>query len=74
MQMCDREWSPISTAPKDGTVIDLWWQTAWDERFRVPDCEYRDEKYWIDDSGNLIDADFITHWMPRPPPPKDAGT
>ena len=63
------EWQPIETAPKDGTTIDLWWRTAWDETFRVPDCEYHDAEYWIDDSGDLIAAQYITHWMPTPKPP-----
>ena len=63
------KWRPIETAPQDDTIVDLWWQTDWDERFRVPDCRYRDADTWIDDSGNLITAEYITHWMPLPDPP-----
>ena len=62
------EWQSIETAPQDH-VIDLWWQTDWDEAFRVPDCQYRDEGTWVDSSGNIVPAEFITHWMPRPDPP-----
>lgn len=64
------EWQDISTAPKDDTIVDLWWHTDWDEQFRVADCRYRDHKTWVDERGNIIDAQYITHWMPRPEPPQ----
>lgn len=58
-------WQPISTAPKDGTLIltcdayhsmaVLYWRHQlkhWDNCFDLEDCE-------------------PTHWMPLPPPPVD---
>lgn len=34
-------WQPIETAPRDGTVIDLWMVTEERKGFRVPDA------YWV---------------------------
>ncbi len=63
-------WQPIESAPKDGTVIDLWWQEDNDQGYRIPDCHFRDDDFWIDDSGNLIAAQYVSHWMPIPAPPE----
>jgi len=63
------EWQPVKTVPTDDTVVDLWWQTDWDEAFRVPDCRYRNEDSFVDERGNIIDREYITHWMPVPEPP-----
>ena len=63
------EWQPVGSVPEDGTVVDLWWQTAWNDSYRVPDCHYRDDETFIDESGNIVDRQFITHWMMPPEPP-----
>ena len=34
-------WQPIETAPRDGTVIDLWMVTEERKGFRIPDA------YWV---------------------------
>ena len=78
-------WQPIETAPRDGTVIDLW---ADGERW--PDCYWGKRRYWSVDGDEtktsawlMEPPDWIwatmneripcdvapTHWMPRPAPP-----
>lgn len=63
-------WQPIETAPKDGTVVDLYRQ-SYSERL----CNYK----WIQlspsngffecvESGYTCVRD-ATHWMPLPEPP-----
>ena len=67
------EWLPISTAPKDGTLIDLWVQFR-DRAERRPDFEWMDRGWRnIRDAADVVWEDgqfpYATHWMPRPPPP-----
>lgn len=56
------EWQPISTVPRDGRDVLLWW---------------RDKKISVSRPHNaqflvvLMEAG-ATHWRPLPPPPKDA--
>lgn len=76
-------WQPIETAPKDGTLIDLW---AYCENHN--DWERRANCRWetmADFLGNEFDGwyglnngrwwscNFVnpTHWMPIPDPPED---
>lgn len=66
------EWQPIETAPKDGTIIDLWVVEldCDDSGFRFADA-YWLEGAWVDDFEEVDEAACrITHWMPRPEPPK----
>jgi hypothetical protein len=72
------DWRPIETAPKDGTKVDLWLQIqASAVSFRVTDA-------WWQESANcwgclfpgqkpahLLNTDYVTHWMPIHPGPKD---
>ncbi|TCQ80007.1 hypothetical protein EDF68_10352 [Ochrobactrum sp. BH3] len=81
-------WLPIETAPKDGTVIDLWSS----EFGRQPDCfwgkrehhcgeagQYCDSDWhsepdaWIDSAQNTQTFDDITHWRPLPASPEVSG-
>ena len=77
------EWREISTAPKDGTVVDLWAQLNGGERVtdaywgqRSADKAQR-EHFGFEEFGWCRDADdswvypvtFPTHWMPLPSPP-----
>lgn len=79
------QWQPIATAPKDGTVIDVWvegsrWpNVAWGK----PDhcCgeagQYCDSEWhgaapgWFCTTFNLFldDEEPPTHWMPLPKEP-----
>jgi hypothetical protein len=75
------EWQPIETAPKDGTIIDVW----------LGDCPPEDAFFYCGGKGSLRSANwhwqngkfrpylglnilttFVepTHWMPLPEPPK----
>lgn len=63
------EWLPIETAPKDGTLVDLW---ASDKQW--PDCSWTG-MYWfspdIYDCGAEMElhGHFPKYWMPLPKPP-----
>lgn len=69
-------WRPISTAPKDGTEIDLWVVSrSGPFQWREPDCHF-DNGWWIQDDGRkrpiAIGEDpkvTPTHWRPLPEPP-----
>lgn len=37
------DWKPIESAPKDGTVIDLWCRRSWDPPLRDVRCT---DVYW----------------------------
>lgn len=74
----DAQWKPIETAPKDGTIIDLWDDMykcrVTGARWAHHRCENGKpigEKSW---GRNSIDGPFVgipTHWMPLPKPPGD---
>lgn len=73
------EWQPISTAPRDGTHVDLWMEICaslrsfgMSDSFRVPDCWWSKKGTWDHYFGNGIrslQSDYITHWLPLPAPP-----
>lgn len=57
-------WQPISTAPRNGTPVDLWHKrgfretdTWWDAEDKCWSCVRRDDEF--------------THWMLVTPPPVD---
>jgi hypothetical protein len=53
-------WQPISTAPRDGTPVDLWHKHGFRET----------EVWWADDCwSSCNEDDAYTHWMPLPPHP-----
>lgn len=80
------EWQSIETAPKDGTLIDVWFEShglsSRDSDETVPCVGFRaEEAMWF--SGEWCDMDgnrhpsldgytnvIATHWMPLPEPPK----
>lgn len=62
-------WQPIESAPRDGTVIDLW----------ANGLRYADA-YWdggcfsvLDSTGYGVEVDEPTHWMPLPASPMQRG-
>lgn len=83
---CPQEpWQEITTAPKDGTFVDLWhsefgrhadcyWgfpEHCCGEAGRYCDSEWhRLEAGWVDGTLNeSLDASDFTHWHARPAPP-----
>ena len=65
-------WQPIATAPRDGTVIDLWFAGQWNKRM----CEFAWRlEYWYSEYKIVAynDSRVITHWRPLPAGPKETG-
>jgi hypothetical protein len=69
-------WLPISTAPKDGTLVDLWCRAPGlsAEPGRVPDCWHSNGRWWRYDEQYGGDqcrsaVHYITHWRHLPAPP-----
>lgn len=78
------EWQPIETAPKDGTLVDLWIINHLGDGERRPNCRWeqdheddedegRWEQMYSEASGSFFTAfderARATHWMPLPDPP-----
>lgn len=66
-------WQPIATAPKDGTVVDLWVNGIG----RFTNCVYRDDDdwwwYWTDNLATGLWCPLAlvpSHWLPLPAPPE----
>lgn len=65
-------WRPIETAPKDGTIIDLWVRPYIGIAYRA--CDY----WWLESAGvwrTHVRRDIplrckVTHWRPVPTPPE----
>jgi hypothetical protein len=67
------DWQSISTAPRDGTVIDLWFAGEWNRR--MSDAWWSEPiKAWVVDGRgcSYLDSPEITHWMPLPTSPQHA--
>lgn len=76
-------WQDIDTAPKDGTVIDLWIE----DQGRFTDCHWGHTEHTCGEAGQYCDSEWhaekpgwcwgtlneqitgATHWMPRPADP-----
>ena len=67
-------WRPIETAPKDGTMIDLWFAgDAWN--WRMPGFVWRPGvNFWHNEitHQSYNDGPGVTHWRPLPPAPDPA--
>ena len=70
-------WQPIETAPRDGTVVDLW--AEWNRgAVRVPNMRWTSSVKnprivgWFDNfygHGSNYAEEQFTHWMPLPEAP-----
>lgn len=68
--MCNCEWQPISTAPKDGSDVLLFWG---DSDLDISVGRWIAPKGFIEHwckGGNWTPGDDPTHWMPLPAAPK----
>lgn len=73
-------WRPIETAPKDGSLVDLWCRRSGMQTGsygRVPDCWFSIGRWWVNDEAHgdsMLRSEVAnaTHWAPRPPPPQEA--
>ena len=74
------EWQPIETAPKDGTVVDLWnikghrltdirWVVEPRDGVAHPNCIMDGWKRPSYVPWECLTPDQFTHWMPLPQPP-----
>lgn len=66
-------WRPISSAPLDGTEVDLWCKPPdYPCGGRATDCHYHCGKwlkYGADPEVGFIKIENATHWRPLPDPP-----
>jgi hypothetical protein len=72
-------WQPISSAPRDGTKVDLWLRIdaspmsmGWSDEFRVPEAWFEGGRWFhYRESGakSELETRYITHWRPLPDPP-----
>jgi hypothetical protein len=72
-----REWYPISTAPKDGTIILAWRffpvAVYWGGNSEFPwEAVHVGGNMRLFPNGFAEDDPHLTHWMPLPEPPEDA--
>lgn len=74
-------WQPIETAPKDGTVIDLWMAGPNNSGARRPNCWWGGNTWWCDndliqgyDGPEFYVNDVPTYWMPIIAPPNTTQT
>jgi hypothetical protein len=72
-----RGWFPIETAPRDGTVIDLWMSIyasplsmGMADSFGVPDAWFENGKWVHTFRGKPTELEkhYITHWRPKNQP------
>lgn len=59
-------WRPIESAPKDGTMVDLY-DTKY--RRRITDCSYSAYRNDWKSNGEIIFMKNVNYWQPLPPPP-----
>ena len=68
-------WQPIKTAPKDGTVVDLWVRPYTGRADRIVDMWWANGIGWRGPVRSEIREELArnaTHWMPLPDAPDAA--
>lgn len=69
-----KEWKSIKSAPRDGTIIDLWlsihaspMSMGMSDDFGVPDAWFQSGKWVHTYCGKPteLEVGYITHWRPR---------
>lgn len=65
-------WIPIETAPRDGSMFDVWAVAAPDHQYRIPDVRYVYGQGFLKNYTRPI-GEKLTHWMPRPEAPVGQG-
>ncbi len=74
--MTAREWLPIESAPRDGTVIDLWakgylYEGDLYDFGRSTGFQWNKQRRRFENlGGDVLRASDCSHWMPLPEPPK----
>lgn len=67
------QWQPIETAPKDGSIVDLWVIPFTGRAGRLPDVWWTNATGWRAGNRNPVTeslAKRATHWMPLPEAPQ----
>jgi len=81
------DWQPIETAPKDCSTILICAKSplydqprAYMARWSIPYEAAPDDQCWWDlntvpglPGRSVMPPEWVSHWMPLPPPPSDAG-
>ncbi len=67
-------WQPISTAPRDGTQVDLWFRPHTGSCRRLSDMWWNPGQGWRNGNLSVVippgdEAHRITHWRMPPEPP-----
>lgn len=71
------DWQDISTAPKDGTRVDLWCVNMEGPGVRFSSCRLQPDSvegdFWADQHGYRLSNHGCvpTHWRPLPTPPTE---
>ena len=73
-KLAETEWQPIETAPRDGTVFDVY--TKYGRVTNCVACIQFGSIYNYDRESDNYDrkVNFATHWMPLPEPPTTEET
>jgi len=67
------EWQDISTAPKDGTKIDLWFKWEASSPGRKSNCWWEEGEWRDEFCHGFHESGTPTHWIPLPEPPQEQG-
>jgi hypothetical protein len=68
-------WRPIETAPKDGTMVDLWCRATHGRDMRITDMWWIERGIWRSGRRDPFKEEMATratHWRPIPAPPEVA--